>query len=185
MLKVSNLIAASWDEIPAKTLQLSWRKILIPSRDKESTDTPAVQTIEEVSTSEAAKEFQTLFEQLGQRLSEEEVSEWITSDLHDQGYVHLSEDEIIGSIVHQDQELEEESDNEDSQQDQEDSKVSHSMAVKLFDQCLLWLQQQEEASLYDVGAVRELRDFAARKRMNSIKQKKVSDYFKPSDSSDS
>ncbi len=86
MLKVSNLIAASWDEIPAKTLQ-----ILIPSRDKESdttTDTPAVQTIEEsamkeqgteeqVSTSEAAKEFQTLFEQLGQRLSEEEVSEWI------------------------------------------------------------------------------------------------------------
>jgi hypothetical protein len=27
-----------------------------------------------------------------------------------------------------------------------------------------------------VGAIRELRDFAARKRMNSIKQKKLTDY---------
>ena len=54
--------------------------------------------------------------------------------------------------------------------------------MKMFDQCLLWLQQQEEASLYDVGAIRELRDFAARKRINSFKQKKLSDYFKPSHS---
>ena len=157
MLKVSNLIAAAWDEIPAKTLQLSWRKIINPTVDKTS-DTPAAQTTEEsatvateeeqVSTSDVAKEFQTLFEQLGQRLSEDEVAEWINSDLHDQGYVHLTDDEIVASIVQHDQELEEESDHEDSQQDQGDSKVSHSTAVKLFDQCLLWLQQQEEASLY-------------------------------------
>ena len=94
---------------------------------------------EQVSTSDVAKEFQTLFEQLGQRLSEDEVAEWINSDLHDQGYVHLTDDEIVESIVQHDQELEEESDHEDSQQDQGDSKVSHSTAVKLFDQCLLWL----------------------------------------------
>lgn len=80
-------------------------------------------------------------------------------------FVHLSEDEIISSIVHQDEEaLDEESEDEDSQQDQGAPRVSHNTAMKLFDQCLLWLQQQEEASLYDVGAVRELRDFAARKR---------------------
>lgn len=51
MLTISNLIAACWDEIPAKTLQLSWRKI-IPPRDKETetTDTPAAQTTEESAT---------------------------------------------------------------------------------------------------------------------------------------
>ena len=114
-----------------------------------------------------------------QTLSEDEVSEWISSDLNDQGYVHLSEDEIIASIVHQEEQHQEESDDEDSQQDQ-GAKISHSTAVKMFDQCLLWLQQQEEASLYDVGAIRELRDFAARKR--TFKQKKLSDYFKPSHS---
>ena len=176
MLKVSNLIGACWDEIPNKTFQLSWSKIIPSSREVMETpdmaDISRAQTTgteEQACTSEAAMEFQTLFEQLGQTLSEDEVSEWISSDLNDQGYVHLSEDEIIASIVHQEEQHEEESDNEDSQQDQ-GAKISHSMAVKMFDQ---WLQQQEEASLYDVGAIREMRDFAARKRINSFKQKKL------------
>lgn len=188
MLKISNLISACWDEIPNKTFQLSWSKI-IPS-SSEVTETPDVADIsraqttgteEQACNSEAAMEFQTLFEQLGQTVNEDEVSEWISSDLNDQGYIHLSEDEIIASIVHQEEQHEEESDDEDSQQEQ-GAKISHSTAVKMFDQCLLWLQQQEEASLYDVGAIRELRDFAARKRINSFKQKKLSDYFKPSHS---
>ena len=68
---------------------------------------------------------------------------------------------------------------EDSQQDH-GAKICHGTAVKLFDQCLLWLQQQEEVSLYDVDSIRELWDFAARKRINSFKQKKLSDYFKQS-----
>ena len=125
MLNVSNLIGACWDEIPNKTFQLSWSKI-IPS-NSEVTETPdmadisraqTTRTEEQTCTSEAAMEFQMLFEQLGQTLSEDEVSEWISSDLNDQGYVHLSADEIIASIVHQEEQHEEESDDEDSQQDQ-------------------------------------------------------------------
>ena len=42
MLKVCTLIAASWDEITPKTLQLSWRKILNLKKkgttDKKSTE---------------------------------------------------------------------------------------------------------------------------------------------------
>jgi hypothetical protein len=144
MLKVSNLIAASWDEISPTTLQRSWRKIIPLAQTNETVEED---TEEQVSTAEAAREFQALFQRLGQRLSEDEVSEWITSDLHDQGYVHLSDDEIISSIVHQDEEVEEESDNENTPQDEGALKVSHSTAVQLFDQCLLWLQQQEETSL--------------------------------------
>ena len=113
------------------------------------------------------------------RLSEEEVSEWLSSDQHDQGYIYLSEDEIISSVIHQDEEPEEEEPNDDAYLEDQDSTISHSTAVKLFDQCLLCLQQQEEASLYNVGVLQELRDFAARKRRNSIKQTKVSDYFTP------
>ena len=109
---------------------------------------------------------------MGQRLSEDEVSEWISSDLNDQGYVHLSEDEIIASIVHQEEQHEEESDDEDSQQDQ-GAKISYSTAVKMFDQCLLWLQQLEEASLYDVGVIREFRYFAAREKDKFIQTEKT------------
>ena len=90
--------------------------------------------------------------------------------------MHLSDDEIVSSVIDafEGTDEEEESDNE---QDQEIPRINHSTAVKSFDQCLLWMQQQEEASLYNLDVLRELRDFAARKRMNSIQQRTLGDYF--------
>ena len=129
MLKVSNLIASSWNEISPKTLQLSWKKIL-PSMDIDSppaivgqtfqaTNEPttsdaempiAMATEEQVDTDESGIEFQSLFQQLGHILSEDEVSEWLTSDLHDNGYLHLSDDGIVSSVIEQHEESDEESD---------------------------------------------------------------------------
>jgi len=181
MLVVSNLIAASWKEIPSKTIQLSWRKIIptvvredVLQTHESSEAGPSSSTCEpDMPTSE---EVQILFRHVGQNLSEEDVSEWLASDQHDQGYKHFNEDEIIANIVH-DSESEEEQDS-DSEDSLAPSQVSHSTAIQLFDGCLQWLQQQKEASVYNVGVLQDLRDLAAKKRVQSIKQKKLTDYFR-------
>jgi len=47
----------------------------------------------------------------------------------------------------------------------------------MFDGCIQWLYEQEEASLYNIRVLQELRELAARKRMSLIKQQKISDFF--------
>ena len=138
----------------------------------------AMATEEQVDTDESGIEFQSLFQQLGHILSEDEVSEWLTSDLHDNGYLHISDDGIVSSVIEQHEESDEESDCEANLQDSAASTISHSTAVNAFDQCLSWLRQQEEVSVYNVGVLNELRELAARKRMSSLKQKTITDYFK-------
>lgn len=184
MLTVSNIIATSWNEISCDTIRLSWRKI-IPTTERESTS-HTLQTTEDSSmvasssssepTSADMEEFQTLFNHMGQELSEEDVSEWLASDQHDRGYKHLNDDEIVASIVNENDE-EEEEEELSSEDSQESTQISHSAAVSMFDGCLEWLLHQKEASLYNVGVLRELRDLAARKKVLSIKQKKLTDYF--------
>ena len=43
----------------------------------------------------------------------------------------------------------------------------------MFDKCLEWLRQQEEASTYNLTCLKELHELAARKRLSDIKQKKL------------
>ncbi len=79
------------------------------------------------------EEFQTLFNHIGQELSEEDVSEWLTSDQHDRGYKHFNDDEIVASIVNENDEEEEELSIEDSQ---ESTQISHSAAVSILTDAL-------------------------------------------------
>ena len=45
------------------------------------------------------------------------------------------------------------------------------------DSCIAWLQQQDEASAYNMSVLHNLRELAAGKRLTSIKQKKLTDYL--------
>ena len=96
----------------------------------------AMATEEQVHTDESGIEFQSLFQQLGHIVSEDEVSEWLTGDLHDNGYLHLSDDGIVSSVIEQHEESDEESDCEANLQDSAASTISHSTAVNVFDQYL-------------------------------------------------
>ena len=62
------------------------------------------------------------------------MCEWLATDEHDQGYKHLNEDEIIETIVQQNNKEEEGSDGEGSHQNDTTSRVRHGgTAVKSFD----------------------------------------------------
>lgn len=173
MLQVCNLISKSWSEITPKTLRLSWRKIL---PDKPSS--PEVEPDHETPTSPPdptvnVDEVRRTFHRLGVDLNETETTEWLESDKHDQGCEHLTDEDIVASVLqHNEQPL-----NEEQPAEEVAERVSHAEAEYMFDRCILWIQDQEEASMYSIRTLQELSDLAARKKANMLKQKKVSDYF--------
>ena len=84
------------------------------------------------------------------QLSEEDVLNWINSDINDPGFKVYSDDEIC-EIVTQ----ESSGNNEDNEDDEDEvdeveemCPITHGAAADMFDKCLQWLQYQPEASLY-------------------------------------
>ena len=90
LLKVSETIALSWNEIKLRTLPLSWRKIL-PLEDE--FDDEAHQ--ESRACAPPVQEFQSYFQVLWQDLDENEINEWLQTDTGDKGYKHLTDADII------------------------------------------------------------------------------------------
>ena len=91
LLKVSEMIAASWNEIQPKTLRLSWRKIFPLEDDDDNNQESHV-------CAPTVEEFQSFFNVLGQ-IDENEVGEWLQTDSGDRGYEHLSDAEIIVEVT--------------------------------------------------------------------------------------
>ena len=60
-----------------------------------------------------------------------------------------------------------------------DHTTSHttSRAMGMFDECLTWHQQQPEANSYTTAVLRDLRELAARKRLDTLKQTKSDTYL--------
>ena len=69
LLKVSTLIAASWNEITAKTVQLSWRTILPEPFEDDSQE----ERVQEPNDDHSTYQFDSLFHMLGQILTEDET----------------------------------------------------------------------------------------------------------------
>ncbi len=65
-----------------------------------------------------------------------------------------------------------ESEDEDQSEEMEEIKcsVSNSNAASLFEQCLTWLEHQEEANAYNTTFLRQLHSLEA---MKSLKQKSI------------
>ena len=150
LLKVSEMIAVSWNEIQPKTLRLSWRKIFPLEDDDDNNQGSPV-------CAPTVEEFQSFFKVLGQEIDENEVCKWLQTDSGDRGYDHLSDAEIIVEVTSEP--------TQDVSDDEGDSaiepfgdsscasvSISHGEAVKMLGSCITWLQLQEEASPHSVGA---------------------------------
>ena len=143
MLKVINIVAASWDEIAPTSLQLSWRKLLSTSSSGSTGDTAVDTSDEEHLVQDCA----TLFDELGMELTVDEVEEWLQSDTSDRGYTHLNDDEIIATVLN-------ESEGDEAEETEPDStpqtkNMSHSEAIKMFDGCMQYLQEQNEDTIHN------------------------------------
>ena len=97
ILKVIELVAASWDEIQPSTLRLSWRKIIKEETDENSPPSPNEEAENNTCTPCAhvtddleplAEDFHSIFGMLGNDLPDSEILEWLEADQNDRGYTH-------------------------------------------------------------------------------------------------
>lgn len=128
-------------------------------------------------TPQALVELQGMFQELGFTLTKHEVTEWLDNDADDQGVQLYTDSEICDLVMNtnnddSDDEVEEESEKKD-----DTCPVTNSQAAYYFEQCLTWLERQPEATAYNTTMLRELQSLAANKRVESLKQTKVSSYF--------
>uniref|UniRef100_A0A1X7VPQ1 DDE-1 domain-containing protein n=1 Tax=Amphimedon queenslandica TaxID=400682 RepID=A0A1X7VPQ1_AMPQE len=128
------------------------------------------------SNEEHLSQFKEVFQQIGFEVNDEKVYKWLTCDMDDQWDQKLTDSEIC--------ELVSESDSKDDDCDSHESAnkavnvISHSEAAYMFEQCLVWLEHQEEKTLFNTAILEQLHTLAAEKRMNSFKQTHITSYFK-------
>ena len=104
---------------------------------------------------------------LGQNLDESEICEQLQVDASDRGYEHLSDAEILAEVTSlQTQDSDEDETDTVSEQgaDSCSSSVSISLgeALKMFNGCIAWLQQQDEASLHSLSVLHDMRRWQQR-----------------------
>lgn len=151
-----------------------WQGVRI--RISHSDDTTAhATTTDAVSDIDDELSFQTLFKELGVEIEPDKITEWLNSDANDKG-VQIYTDSEICEIVSRSKDSVESTDDESS--DEEIPVISHGDAARFFGLCLTWLESQPEGTIYNTSVLRELQSLAAKKRIDSLKQSKISSYFK-------
>ena len=192
MKVVADLIAESWDEIESSTIQKSWRKIIASTVQQPDTETPSEEPSSHGGTGEEMSierhdagekegsedqsdvaEFIDTFQELGYNMNEDEISIWLNSDRNDPGFQIMTDDEICDYVTSE----ADHQDNEDGESEELNSTcpISNSHAAHMLEKCLVWLEHQPEANEYNVCTLRQLRALAARKRVQSLKQKTLMD----------
>ncbi len=78
----------------------------------------------------------------------------------------FTDQDIISNIIQESTQQESEESDDD---DEGSPSVSHSSAVKMFDECLQWLQTQEEASMYNICMLQELRELKHKNAKKSFR----------------
>ena len=194
---VAEMAAEAWSEIKQDTLRKSWQKIIpvsplptvscgcaiwrgvrirIRSDSEETEPDKAEQRVREETDELEISTFQDMLKEIGFDTDSDTIAEWLSSDSADSG-VQLFTDNEICELVSKSSENEVQSDDDDSEEEDQCPQVSNSEAIHMFEQCLTWLEQQPEATVYNTTVLRELHSLATSKRMESLKQAKLTQYF--------
>ena len=113
--------------------------------------------------------FHCLFEELRMKIECNEIVQWLENDTNDSG-IQLYSDAEICDIVSRSVEIHPEEEKEREEvDDEEPCSISNSEAAYMFERCLLWLEHQPEATVYNSMTLRDLKTMASKKRMKSLK----------------
>ena len=176
MKHVIEKVAVSWDEISADTIRKSWRKLVPLDASENNASSP-----DDGTNGPQVAEFLSDFEQMGQHLTEQDVSEWLEADCYDLDYEHLDDDGIVNYVLGQSDSAPDISIESDEECDDDISiiepVISNKDAVEMLDKCLSWLQSQPEATPYNTSFLLSLKELAANKQFSAFKQTTLTSYF--------
>ena len=156
------LSARSWREVEEATIAKSWSKLL---------SLPDIPNQEGADTS---KEINAVLDEL--QVPNEEISDWLTVENSDPGYREFTDDELVVHVTGQSDENE-----DDDEEDVVTHTVSHAQACQALETVLTYLEQQPDTSISTTVLISGLGQ-TAKKILDTLKQTRVSDYFKNSSS---
>ena len=163
MLKVANMISSCWNEFPITTIQKSWSKLFAATENQdEDTDTTATDIGNLLNILAPDTDFGA------------KIRNWLTDEV-DPGYQYLEDHEIVETVL--DVEEPPESEDEVEVMKNVEKTVPHTQAFNAFTIALQWLQEQPEASSYNVALLTSLKKLAATKRSESMVQPKLTTFF--------
>lgn len=173
-------VSESWADLTNETLKRAWNQ-LWPETEMLQSDTS-----ETGETDESMIQFLT---ETGSVLSLEndEIIEWLNCDRSEMGYQLMTDDEIIDLARVDGEETDSEPDDYDggeisnvealSQKDlREDAKEAVGNIQKFMD----WYEQQNDSNNTDAMILRRLRNFAQKKSEATVKQSKLTTFFRTS-----
>ncbi|XP_023214516.1 jerky protein homolog-like [Centruroides sculpturatus] len=179
------MAAEAWATVKDTTLATAWNKLL-PSYG-------SIIAPEEPPNSQFVSQlFGLIKERSGfEECDEENIQDWLKCDVDDRGYQVFSDDEIVASIIDNQQEPsddeEEPSDDEEEPSDDEEEPCDNDHAEKCpsseeafhcLETAIKWLEQQEECDAVQLLlSLKRVRDLAARKRDSATKQKTILDFY--------
>ncbi|XP_067140340.1 jerky protein homolog-like [Centruroides vittatus] len=163
------MAAEAWATVKQTTLATAWNKLL-PSDE-------SIAAPEEPPNSQFVSQLFDLIKECPgfEECDKENIQDWLKCDVNNPGSQILSDDEIIASVI----------DNQDSCNDEEEPNnadhaekgPSSEEAFHCLETALKWLEQQEECDAIQLLSLRRVRDFAAKKRLSAVKQKTILDFF--------
>jgi hypothetical protein len=107
-----------------------------------------------------------------------DVIEWLATD--DPAYCNtdLDDNEIILAVTRNAANEPEDTENSDSDTEVTFLKVTHSEGKEELETALRYIEQQKESTPGDVVLIKKWWDYAASKKMPSMQQRKVKEFFK-------
>jgi len=173
--------AQAWDEASSSSLASGWKKLLqcetvSQLSVSDSVTAEVVASDEHRDVSADVSEFEELFDSLGYAENDSDWSlprTWLMEDATDPGYQIMNEEEIVADLMHDREELESE-----DEEEAHSSAVTPSQACAAFDTALEWLESKGSTDPAHLMLVKGWRDDAAKQRWRSMKQTKITSYFK-------
>lgn len=160
------MVADAWDTLTVENLKNAWKKLWFVSEEPE---------VEETNN---LSDFVNLFNEIPgfDDCNNDDAAEWLATDANDPGYHVLDDDGIVSSV--QNQSEDEESNDSSCDEDGDESKgPSHAGAFAAFETGLEWFERQAECCPTQLLLLKRLRDLAAQKRVATIRQLKIDDFF--------
>lgn len=164
------MTAAAWDEVTPIALNKTWKNIWpdIPSTVSNTNETIG-KSDEPDNDGNILEMLQTL--DGGSEIQLKDVLGWVQGD--EVRHPTLTEDDIVAACSTSQQTETDSSDDDDYVE--EKNGPNHTEATKIFEDLMLYMEQQDDTSPAELLLMKRLRDRAARKRSSSLKQKKI--YF--------
>ncbi|KAK9882186.1 hypothetical protein WA026_019699 [Henosepilachna vigintioctopunctata] len=159
------MLVEAWNSVESQTLKRAWNKLL-----KLTLSNSAIKPHDDF---EEITEIMKVLS-IGEGCDEENIKEWLNYDSEDPGFQILTDEEIIEDLNSNEREDEEETETEDVTH-----VPSHAEAFEALDVAFKWFERQDESDPIQLLQLKRIRDLAAMKRCDTLRQKSIKSYFKP------